>query len=93
MLTLSPTSSLPPSSGMLKSTPKSLRLISVVASKPMRWPPHGSVSRPRNSTSSSTGRVTPLMVSSPLAEVPSNEVELNVIGPVFSPSKKSADRR
>ena len=65
MSTLSPISSLPPSSGTLKSMPQSLRLIEVEASKPMMVWPYAFWSTPRNSTASSIGLVTFLMVSSP----------------------------
>ncbi|OLT24929.1 hypothetical protein BJF79_44650 [Actinomadura sp. CNU-125] len=62
---VSPSMTLSPCSGTLNSMPKSLRLIDVVAVKPARVPPHGSGLMPWNSVSSRTGRVTPLIVSSP----------------------------
>src|SRR3954451_25089146 len=97
MSILSPTRRRPPSIGMLKSTPHSLREIDVVPSKPARVPPHGSVSVPKYSTSRVTGLVTPLMVRSPVTSRPlppfSTRVLVNVIGPLFSTSKKSAERR
>ena len=97
MSILSPTRRRPPSIGTLKSTPHSLREICVVPSKPARVPPHGSVSVPTYSTSRVTGLVTPLRVRSPVTSRPlppcSTLVLRKVIGPLFSTSKKSPERR
>ena len=97
MSILSPISSRPPSIGMLKSMPNSLREMLPVPSKPTRVPPHGSLSVPSTSTSSVTGLVTPLIERSPVTSrplpPPVTSVALNVMAPWFSTSKKSAERR
>src|SRR5690606_8275154 len=94
--TLSPTTAPPPSSGILMSTPKSLRSIVVEAEKPARVPPHASLPNPLISRASVTGGVTPLIVSSPSRARPSSEtrrpVERKVHSGWFSTSKKSAER-
>ena len=54
--------------GMLKSTPKSLRLMTVLAEKPAwSFPSAGWTSMPLNSTGKLTGLVMPLIVSSPVS--------------------------
>ena len=94
---LSPTTTPPPSIGISKSTPKALRLISVVAEKPERVPPHGSGWVPLNSRSSTTGRVVPLMVRSPVTlkfdPAGSTLVDTKVILGWVSTSKESLERR
>src|SRR5262249_34886061 len=54
-----PTRTPPVSRATFQVRPKSSRSTSVVAEKPARRPPHGSLVQPRYSTSSVTGRVTP----------------------------------
>jgi len=60
-----PTRTPPVSRAWFQVRPKSSRFTSAWAVKPMRLLPHGSLAPPSKVTSSSTGRVTPLMVSSP----------------------------
>jgi DNA-binding MarR family transcriptional regulator len=80
--------------GMLKSTPKSLRLMTVLAEKPA-WslPSAGWTSMPLNSTGKLTVLVMPLIVSSPVSSrsssVPATPVDVNLIWGFFSAAKKS----
>ena len=67
IFTWSPTTTPPASMAPFQFTPKSLRLIFVVAVKPARSPPQGSLARPSNSTSRTTGFVTSRMVRSPVS--------------------------
>ena len=69
MVILSPTTTPPPSRGISMSMPKSLRLMTVVASKPATGPAPMPGFTPLNSSLSSTGRVTPLSVKSPVRDV------------------------
>jgi hypothetical protein len=84
----------PVSSAALYVRPKSLREISVLASKPARLLPNGSVAMPMNSVARTTERVTPLIVRSPVTAKSSpeaaTEVEVNVQTGFFSTSQKSA---
>ena len=75
-----------------------MRLISVLALNPARWSPHGEATVPRYSRSSVTGRVTSLIVRSPVSlyspsPASSTLVERKVMVGYFSTSKKSALRR
>ena len=95
---LSPTMSRPPSSGMLKSTPKSLREMLVVPSKPTRVPPHGSPlgcrgTRRRASIGPGDALERQVAGDQQALAAASNAVVANVIGPLFSTSKKSPERR
>src|SRR5690606_17901198 len=65
MRTLSPTRTPPVSSAAFQVRPNSLRESSVLAEKPTRGLPNGSVAAPLYSTSRAAGLVTPLMVRSP----------------------------
>ena len=85
-------------SGMLKSTPKSSRFISVLAEKPA-WvlPSPGKTWTPSNYTAKLTGLAIPLMVRSPSTTYPSPsgamERELKSIWGCCSIEKKSVERR
>src|SRR5688572_11283350 len=92
------TSTPPASSAWFQVSPNSLRLIAVVAVKPTRWPPHGSVPLPTSSASSETSWVTPRMVRSPtrtkrLRPCGTTPVERKAIVGKLSMSRKSAERR
>src|SRR5699024_8122009 len=65
MRTLSPTSTPPVSRAAFQVRSNSLRETSVLAEKPTREAPKGSVAAPLYSTSRAAGLVTPLMVRSP----------------------------
>src|SRR5690625_483973 len=97
MRTLSPTSTPPVSRAAFQVRPKSLREISVLAEKPTRSAPNGSVAEPLYSTARAAGRVTPLMVRSPWTvnsgSEPSTRVLVKVQVGLFSASQKSALRR
>jgi len=91
---LSPPSTPPVSRAAFHVRSKSLREISVDASKPARELPKGSVAMPANSVRRTTERVTPLMVRSPVTAKSSpsaaTEVAANVQTGFFSASQKSA---
>src|SRR5262249_31909553 len=65
-VTRSPRSPPPASSGALKLTPQSLRLMATSPSKPTRRLPHGSLTAPMNSKGIVTGRVMPRIARSPV---------------------------
>ena len=95
MVTSSPTRMPPVSSAAFQVSPKSLRLIFVVADNPRRVFPQGRRGRSRNVKSHVTLRVTPRMVSSPVtANSPSParlmRVDLNDRFGNFSTCRKSA---
>src|SRR5271156_70396 len=96
MLTSSLTINPPASSAAFQVSPKSLRLIFVVAAKPMRVLPHGSfVAGDGPSTTNFTLRVTPLIVRSPVTTSSPSDftamcVDFNCIVGNCSTSKKSS---
>src|ERR1019366_3499387 len=99
MATSSPSARPPWSSTWLKLTPKSLRWIVAVAVKPARRLPHGSFAMtPPRSTSSTTSRVAPRIVRSPVTarrSLPFSATRLltNRMRGCLSASKKSPERR
>jgi hypothetical protein len=96
-LTSLATSSVPLGSVWPKLTPKSLRSIVVSTSKPARWLPHGSSSAAAATVPVKViGRVTPLMVISPLRVIAVpviSPAEVKVICGNCAASKKSGDCR
>src|SRR5690625_4931511 len=97
ILTLSLTIIPPASSATFHVRPKSLRLISVLASRPRAGIPDGLTVTPMNSPDKVTGRVSPCRVRSPSISISSpsarTAVDLKVHTGHFSTSKKSAEGR
>ena len=91
---MSETSTPPASRAAFQVRPKSLRLTTVLPSKPMRSLPNGSTAAPLYSNSMVTGLVVSMMVRSPVTtrSLPSAlmSVDLKVMLGYFSTSKKSA---
>src|SRR5271154_2008199 len=92
--TSSPTTTPPVSSALFQVRPKSLRLIFVLAEAPACRPPITLTGAPDDSTSSTTGLVTPCSLRSPVTlDLPgpaaSTLVDLNVIVGYLATSRKS----